>query len=164
MNPCSGQGFCISRTSSGVNQYTVKKVPKGYLWCFLWKYRPPHLPKHFLASNFSHQNSDSKTFFPFPSLEVLSIWRKHLPTLNAAERACTLEHHGGVRQHFGKIVPTVRLLTHVLCKPTHFFFHSFIATMSYCFQTSFISVMKAWADKYHVWDTPTRSPSRSNSR
>ncbi len=26
---------------------------------------------------------------------------------------------------------TVRLLTHVLCKPTHFFFHSFIATMSY---------------------------------
>ncbi len=24
---------------------------------------------------------------------------------------------------------TVRLLTHVLCKPTHFFFHSFIVTV-----------------------------------
>ncbi len=59
---------------------------------------------------------------------------------------------------------TVRLLTHVHCKPTHFFFHSFIATMSYPPQTSFISVMKGWADKFHVWGTPTRSPSRSNSR
>ncbi len=59
---------------------------------------------------------------------------------------------------------TVRLLTHVLCKPTHFFFHSFIAIMHYCLQTSFNSVMKDWADKYHVWGTPMRSPSRSNSR
>ncbi len=59
---------------------------------------------------------------------------------------------------------TVRLLTHVLCKPTHFFFHSFIATMSYSLQTSFNSLMKDCADKYHVWGTPTRSPSRSNSR
>ncbi len=59
---------------------------------------------------------------------------------------------------------TVRLLTHVLCKPTHFFFHSFIATMSYSPQISFNSVTKDWADKYHVWGTPTRSPSRSNSR
>ncbi len=59
---------------------------------------------------------------------------------------------------------TVRLLTHVFCKPTHFFFHSFIATMSYSLQTSFNSLMKDWADKYHVWGTPTRSPSRSNSR
>ncbi len=59
---------------------------------------------------------------------------------------------------------TVRLLTHVLWKPTHFFFHSFIATMSYSLQTSFNSVMKDWADKCHVWGTPTRSPSRSNSR
>ncbi len=59
---------------------------------------------------------------------------------------------------------TVRLLTHVLCKPTHFCFHSFIATMSYSLQTSFSYVMKDWADKYHVWGTPTRSPSRSNSR
>ncbi len=59
---------------------------------------------------------------------------------------------------------TVRLLTHVLCKPTHFFFHLFIATMSYSLQTSFYSVMKDWADKYHVWDAPTRSPSRLNSR
>ncbi len=32
---------------------------------------------------------------------------------------------------------TVRLLTHVLCKPTHFFFHSFIATMSYSLQTRY---------------------------
>ncbi len=59
---------------------------------------------------------------------------------------------------------TVRLLTHVLCKPTHFFFHSFIATMSYSRQTSFNSLPKDWADKYLVWGTPTRSPSRSNSR
>ncbi len=59
---------------------------------------------------------------------------------------------------------TVRLLTHVLCKPTHFFFHSFIATMSYSLQTSFNSLLKDWADKYHAWGTPTRSPSRSNSR
>ncbi len=57
-----------------------------------------------------------------------------------------------------------RLLTHVLCKPTHFFFLAFIATMSFSLQTSFNSVMKDWADKYHVWGTPTRSPSRSNSR
>ncbi len=61
-------------------------------------------------------------------------------------------------------VCTVRLLTNVLCKPTHFFFHSCIATMSYPPQTSFSSLMKDWADKYHVWGTPTRSPSRSNSR
>ncbi len=59
---------------------------------------------------------------------------------------------------------TVRLLTHVLCKPTHFFFHSFIATMSNTLQTSFNSLIKDWADKYHVWGTPTRSLSRSNSR
>ncbi len=63
-----------------------------------------------------------------------------------------------------QVMLTVRLLTHVLCKPAHFFFHSFIATMSYPLQTSFISVMKGWADKYHVWGTPTRSPSRSNLR
>ncbi len=41
---------------------------------------------------------------------------------------------------------TVHLLTHVLCKPTHFFFHSFITTMSYSLQTSFNCVMKDWAD------------------
>ncbi len=34
-----------------------------------------------------------------------------------------------------------------LPKPTHFFFHSFIATMSYSLQTSFNSVMKDRADK-----------------
>ncbi len=59
---------------------------------------------------------------------------------------------------------TVRLLTHVLCKPTHFFFHSFRATMSYSLQTSFNSVIKGWADKFHVWGTPTRSSSRSHLR
>ncbi len=59
---------------------------------------------------------------------------------------------------------TVRLPTHVHCKPTHFVFHSFIAKMSYSLQTSFNSLMKDWGDKYHVWGTPTRSPSRSNSR
>ncbi len=50
---------------------------------------------------------------------------------------------------------TVRLLTHFLCKPKHFVFHSFIADMSYSLQTSFNSVMKDWADKYHAWGTPT---------
>ncbi len=59
---------------------------------------------------------------------------------------------------------TVRLLTHVLCKPTHFFFHSFMADMSYFLQTNFSSVMKDRSDKYHVRVTPTRSPSRPNSR
>ncbi len=59
---------------------------------------------------------------------------------------------------------TVRMLTHVLCKPTYIFFHSFISTMSYSLQTSFNSLMKDWADEYHVWGTPTRSPSRSNLR
>ncbi len=57
----------------------------------------------------------------------------------------------------------MRLLTHVLCKPTHFFFHSLIATISYSLQTSFSSVMKDWADKYHEWSSPTRSPLRSNT-
>ncbi len=59
---------------------------------------------------------------------------------------------------------TVRLQTHVLCKPTHFFFQSFIATMSNSLQTSFNSVMIDLSDKYHVWGTPTLSSSRSNSR
>ncbi len=45
------------------------------------------------------------------------------------------------------LMHTVRMLTHVLCKPTRFFFHSFIATMCYPLQTSFNSVMKDWADK-----------------
>ncbi len=44
---------------------------------------------------------------------------------------------------------TVRLLTNVHCKPTHFFFHSFIANMSYSLQTSFKSVIKDWADKWY---------------
>ncbi len=45
---------------------------------------------------------------------------------------------------------------HVHCKPTHFFFHSFIAKMSYSLQTSFNSVLKDWADNYHGWGTLTR--------
>ncbi len=57
---------------------------------------------------------------------------------------------------------TVRLLTHVLCKRTHFFFHSFIANMSFSLQTSFNSVMKDWTDKYHVWGTPTRDNSNTH--
>ncbi len=56
---------------------------------------------------------------------------------------------------------TVRLLTQVLCKPTHFVFQSFIATIFFSLQTSFSSAMKDWAEKYHVSGTPTRSPSRS---
>ncbi len=59
---------------------------------------------------------------------------------------------------------TVRLLTYVLCKTTHFFFLSFIVAISYSLQTSFNSVMIDWADKYHVWGTPTESPSMSDSR
>ncbi len=60
-------------------------------------------------------------------------------------------------------VITVHLLTHVLGKPTHFFFYSFIFIMSYSLQTSFGSFMKDWPDKYHVWGTPTRQPSKSNN-
>ncbi len=51
----------------------------------------------------------------------------------------------------------VRLLTHVLCKPKHFFLQLFIATISNYLQTSFNSVMNDWPDKYHVWGTPARS-------
>ncbi len=75
---------------------------------------------------------------------------------------CKVETQGKMLVHLQG--STVRLLTHVLCKPTHFFFHLFIATMSYSLQTSFISVMEGWADKFHAWGIPTRSPSRSNSR
>ncbi len=84
------------------------------------------------------------------------------PNLSRLGRECAWE--GGLFCRNPDEDCTVRLLTHVLCKPTHFFFHSFIATMSYSLQTSFNSVRKDWADKYHVWGTPTRSPSRSNSR
>ncbi len=57
------------------------------------------------------------------------------------KRACAQKESG---------VYTVRLLPYVLCKSTHFFFPSVIAIMSYYLQTIFISVMKDWADKYHV--------------
>ncbi len=50
------------------------------------------------------------------------------------------------------IVTTVRLLTHVLCKTSHFFFQSCITTMSNSRQASFNNVMKDWPDKYHVLD------------
>ncbi len=43
----------------------------------------------------------------------------------------------------------VRLLTQVNCKPTHFIFHSFTATIICSLQISFNSVLKDWADKYH---------------
>ncbi len=64
----------------------------------------------------------------------------------------------------GALACTERWLTHVLCKPNHFFFHSFIATMSYSLQTSFNNLTNDWADKNHVWGTPTGSTLRSNSR
>ncbi len=72
------------------------------------------------------------------------------------EAAATAYHvYAYVRWRFAH---TVRLLTHVLCKPTHFCFHSFIATMSYSLQTSFGSVMKDCADKYHaVHNLPHRA-------
>ncbi len=41
---------------------------------------------------------------------------------------------------------TVRLLTHVHCKPTYFVFHSFKADMPYSLQTNFVRVIKDWAD------------------
>ncbi len=58
---------------------------------------------------------------------------------------------------------TVRLLPHVLCKPTHFFFHSFIATMFYSLQTTFSSAMKDWAKNYHV-GVPPRSHLQGQTR
>ncbi len=57
-----------------------------------------------------------------------------------------------------------RSQTHVLCKPTHFFFQLLIDRMSNYIQTSFTGAMKDWTDKYHLWGTPTRSLSWSNSR
>ncbi len=65
--------------------------------------------------------------------------------------------------HF-PLLSTVCLLTHVLCKPTHFCFHSFKATMSYSLQARFNLVIKDWPYKHHIWGTPTRSASRPNSR
>ncbi len=53
---------------------------------------------------------------------------------------------------------TVRLLTHVLCKLTHFFFQLFIATISNSLYISINRVMKDWHDKYHAWAIPARSP------
>ncbi len=64
---------------------------------------------------------------------------------------------------FIKYIPTVRLLTHVHCKPTHFFFHSFLATMSYTLQTSFNSLMKDWADKY-MYGVPPRGHLQGQTR
>ncbi len=58
----------------------------------------------------------------------------------------------------------VSVLTHVPRKPTHSFFQRFMATMSNFLQTSFNRVMKDWHDKYHVWGTPSRLPSRLISR
>ncbi len=49
--------------------------------------------------------------------------------------------------HQGALPHTVRLLTHVLCKPTHFFFQLFRATTSNSLQTRFNRVMKDWPDK-----------------
>ncbi len=49
-------------------------------------------------------------------------------------------------KHVRDVSVTVRLLTHVLCKPPLFFFQLFIATMSDSLQSNFSSVMKDWAD------------------
>ncbi len=43
-------------------------------------------------------------------------------------------------------IHTVRLLTHVHCKPTHFVFQLVKATMSNSLQTSFNRVMHDWPD------------------
>ncbi len=45
---------------------------------------------------------------------------------------------------------TVCLLTHVICKPSHFFLQLFIVTMSNSIQKCLNNVMKDWRDKYHV--------------
>ncbi len=62
------------------------------------------------------------------------------------------QHHGYQKE--GKVCDCKgHLLTHVLCKPTHFVFQLFIATKSNSLQTSFNRVMKDWPDKYNVWGT-----------
>ncbi len=98
---------------------------------------------------FSHQKGTQRHVF------LYNICRIYMSYYILFEGACFVLSYS---------THTVRLLTHVLCKPTHFFFHSFIATISYSPQISFSSVMKDWADKYHVRGTPTRSPSRLNSQ
>ncbi len=47
---------------------------------------------------------------------------------------------------------------------TDTFLFSLIHTHHVLLSSFFSSVMKDWADKYHVWGTPTRSPPRSNSQ
>ncbi len=70
------------------------------------------------------------------------------------------KNHGWQLVWTSKLVnSTVRLLTHVLCKPTHSFFKLFIATMYNSLQTSFSRFMKNWPNMGHVWGTPTKSPS-----
>ncbi len=99
------------------------------------------------------------------SIAELVKQSSNFQTTYASTRCGYVTHCYACNSVWDSIIPiTVRLLTHVLSKPTHFFFHSFIATISYSLQTSFSSVMKDRADKYPVWGTPTRSSSRSNSR
>ncbi len=66
--------------------------------------------------------------------------------------------HGHFQPHADSIRTTrqytVHLLTHVICKPTPFFFLSFIATISYSLQISYNRVTKDWAKKNYVWGTP----------
>ncbi len=100
---------------------------------------------------------------------ILPLYIEPKATIQFSSSGCCVPFHlqGLSHQSAPPVRPIfklMRLLTHVLCKPTKFFFHSFKATMSYSLQTSFNSLMKDWADKYHVWGIPTRSPSRSNSR
>ncbi len=99
---------------------------------------------------------EAKVCAKLQSEQMSSIWGKisglTLISVTRPPRKFTPDHLCQISKKNERI--TVRLLIHVLCKPTHFFFHSFIATLSYSLQTSFISAMKDWADKYHVWGTP----------
>ncbi len=100
------------------------------------------------------------SFFPF--FLFLVHFQRHMHSIlawNMIKRCESLQ-----ARYDTTYIYTVRLLTHVHCKPTHFVFHSFKADMPYSLQTNFVSVTKDWANKYHVWGAPTRSPSRSNSR
>ncbi len=88
------------------------------------------------------------------SVVYIYIWR-----IISCLKGFTLFYH---IPHIWNACLYYRLLTHVHCKPTHVFFQMFMVPMFSLNSSS--RVMKDWPDKYHEWNTPTRSPSRSTSR
>ncbi len=74
----------------------------------------------FSSSSAQLKNSDSKTFFGIPVNGVLSIWRKHLPTVNATVRAPARASwwcSQAAKPHFGKIVPTYKVIYRLYFAP-----------------------------------------------